>query len=62
MTLLSPLFPGVPEPSVVIHVVKNASRSVFGELSPVPDGKCFVFQTVCIVTLRRVLCKWFLRG
>ena len=30
---------------MVIHVVKNASRSVFGELSPVPDGKCFVFQT-----------------
>ena len=46
---------------MVIHVVKNASRPVFGELSPVPDGKCFVFQTVCIVTLRRVLCKWFLR-
>ena len=46
---------------MVIHVVKNASRPVFGELSPVPDGKCFVFQTVCIVTLRRVLCKLFLR-
>jgi hypothetical protein len=41
LTLLSPLFPGVPEPSVVIYVVKNASRPVFGELSPVPDGKRF---------------------
>ena len=47
---------------MVIYVVKNASRPVSGELSPVPDGKRFVFQTVCIVTLRRVLCKWFLRG
>ena len=41
MTLLSPLFPGVPEPSVVIYVVKNASRPVFGEDSPTPDGKRF---------------------
>lgn len=41
LTLLSPLFPGVPEPSVVIYVVKNASRSVSGESSPVPDGKRF---------------------
>ena len=41
LTLLSPLFPGVPEPSVVIYVVKNASRPVFGEDSPVPDGKRF---------------------
>ena len=41
MTLLSPLFPGVPEPSVVIYVVKNASRPVFGEDSPMPDGKRF---------------------
>ena len=60
LTLLSPLFPGVPAPSVVIYVVKNASRPVFGELSPVPDGKRFAFQIVCIVTLSRVLCKWFL--
>ena len=43
LTLLSPLFPGVPEPSVVIYVVKNASRPVSGELSPVPDGKRFAF-------------------
>lgn len=57
----SPLFPGVPEPYVVIYVVKNASRPVSGEDSPVPDGKRFAFQIVCIVTLRRVLCKWFLR-
>lgn len=41
LTLLSPLFPGVPAPSVVIYVVKNASRPVSGELSPVPDGKRF---------------------
>ena len=46
---------------MVIYVVKNASRSVSGEDSPVPDGKRFAFQIVCIVTLRRVLCKWFLR-
>lgn len=61
LTLLSPLFPGVPAPSVVIYVVKNASRPVSGELLPGPDGKRFAFQIVCIVTLRRVLCKWFLR-
>ena len=47
---------------MVIYVVKNASRSVFGEDSPMPDGKRFVFQTVCIVTLSRVLCKRFLKG
>ena len=62
LVLLSPLFPSVPAPSVVIYVVKNASRPVFGESSPVPDGKRFTFQTVCIVTPRRVLCKLFLRG
>ena len=61
LTLLSPLFPSAPAPSVVIYVVKNASRPVSGELSPGPDGKRFAFQIVCIVTLRRVLCKWFLR-
>ena len=60
LTLLSPLFPGAPAPSVVIYVVKNASRPVSGECSPVPDGKRFVFQTVCIVTLSRRLCKLFL--
>ena len=36
-----PPFPPVPRASVVIHVVKNASRPVSGELSPVPDGKRF---------------------
>ena len=41
LALLSPLFPGVPAPTVVIYVVKNASRPVSGELSPVPDGKRF---------------------
>ena len=43
LTLLSPLFPGVPAPSVVIYVVKNASRPVSGELLPGPDGKRFSF-------------------
>ena len=43
LTLLSPLFPGVPEPYVVIYVVKNASRPVSGEDSPVPSGKHFAF-------------------
>ena len=61
LALLSPLFPSVPAPSVVIYVVKNASRPVSGELSPVSGGKRFVFQTVCIVTLSRQLCKLFLR-
>ena len=41
LTLLSPLFPGVPEPYVVIYVVKNASRPVSGEDSPMPSGKRF---------------------
>ena len=43
LTLLSPLFPGIPEPYVVIYVVKNASRPVSGELSPMPDGKRLAF-------------------
>ena len=43
LTLLSALFPSVPEPSVVIYVVKNASRPVFGEDSPMPDGKRLAF-------------------
>lgn len=41
LTLLSPLFPSAPAPSVVIYVVKNASRPVFGEDSPMPGGKRF---------------------
>ena len=41
LTLLSPLCPHVPAPSVVIYVVKNASRPVSGEDSPMPDGKRF---------------------
>ena len=41
LTLLSPLCPHVPAPSVVIYVVKNASRPVSGEDSPGPDGKRF---------------------
>ena len=43
LALLSPLFPGVPAPSVVIYVVKNASRPVSGELSPAQDGKRLAF-------------------
>ena len=35
-------------------------RPVPGELSPEPDRKRFSFQVVCIVTLSRRLCKWFL--
>lgn len=62
LTLSFPLFPGTPAPSVVIYVVKNASRPVFGEGSPVLDRKRFAFQTVCIVTLSRRLCKLFLSG
>ena len=61
MALLSPLFPSAPELYVVIYVVKNASLPVSGEDSPVPGRKRLAFQVVCIVTLRRVLCKWFLR-
>ena len=41
LTLLFPLFSGTPAPSVVIYVVKNASRPVSGEDSPMPDGKRF---------------------
>ena len=43
LALLSPLFPSVPAPSVVIYVVKNASRPGSGEDSPMPDGKRFSF-------------------
>ena len=35
------VFGGVPAPSVVIYVVKNASRPISGECSPMPDGKRF---------------------
>ena len=41
LRLLFPLFPRTPRLSVVKYVVKNASRPVSGELSPVPDGKRF---------------------
>ena len=41
LTLLSPLFPGVPEPSVVIYVVKNASRPAPVNLHRKPGGKRF---------------------
>ena len=45
---------------MVIYVVKNASRPVSGEDSPVPSEKRFVFQIVCIITLSRRLYKLFL--
>ena len=41
LTLLSPLFPSVPEPYVVIYVVKNASRPKPVIFSPAQDGKRF---------------------
>ena len=50
-----PPFPPVPRVSVVIHVVKNASRQK-------KTGSVFYVQSVCIVTPGRGLCKWFLRG
>lgn len=62
LTLLSPLFPGVPAPYVVIYVVKNASRPVSGEDSPKTGREAFLVAVGCIVTLRRALCKRFLRG
>ncbi len=42
LTLLSPLFPGVPEPYVVIYVVKNASRPV-----PVKIHRCRMGSVLC---------------
>ena len=49
----APFLP-VPRPSVVIHVVKNASR-------PGRTGSVLRVQDVCIVTPGGGLCKWFLR-
>ena len=48
-------FPPVPRASVVIHVVKK-------RFPPKKTGSVFYVQGVCIVTLGRGLCKWFLRG
>ena len=53
-------FPGVPALSVVIYVVKNASRPKPVTFSPAQDGKRFAFQIGWIVTLRAGLCKCFL--
>jgi hypothetical protein len=50
-----PPFPPVPRASVVIHVVKK-------RFPPKKTGSVFYVQGVCIVTLGRGLCKWFLRG
>ena len=44
-------FPGVPALSVVIYVVKNASRPKPVTFSPAQDGKHFTFQVGWIVTL-----------
>ena len=57
--LINPLFPGVPELSVVIYVVKNASRLKSVALQPNQDGKRFAFQLGSIVTLAERLCKGF---
>ena len=54
-------FPGVPALSVVIYVVKNASRPKPVTFSPAQDGKHFAFQVGWIVTLVKRLCKCFLR-
>lgn len=48
-------FPPVPRASVVIHVVKK-------RFPLKRTGSVFYVQGVCIVTLGRGLCKWFLRG
>lgn len=53
-------FPGVPALSVVIYVVKNASRPKPVTFSPAQDGKRFAFQVGWIVTLAKRLCKCFL--
>ena len=59
--LLIPLFPRVPELSVVIYVVKNASYPVSGELSPETGQEAFLVSSGRIVTLGTGLCKLFLR-
>ena len=64
LTLLTSLnlrFPGIPVLSVVIYVVKNASRPKTGGFSPAQDGKHFAVQVGWIVTLREGLFKCFLR-
>ena len=53
-------FTGVPALSVVIYVVKNASRPKPVTFSPAKDGKHFAFQVVWIVTLTEGLFKCFL--
>ena len=61
-TSLNLRFPGVPALSVVIYVVKNASRPKPVTFSPAQDGKHFAFQVGWIVTLSKGLCKCFLPG
>ena len=61
-TSLELRFTGVPELSVIIYVVKNASRPRTGDCSPAQDGKRFRISVCRIVTLRAGLCKSILRG
>lgn len=55
-------FTGVPRLSVVIYVVKNASRPVPVSIHRRRTGSVSQFRVVCIVTLRAGECKCFLRG
>ena len=59
--LLNPLFPGVPELSVVIYVVKNASRLKSVAFHRLRTGSVFALQLGRIVTLSRGRVKRFLR-
>lgn len=48
LALLLPLFPRVPKLPVVSYVVKNASRPVSGEHSPMPKGKRFAVMLAAL--------------
>jgi len=60
LTLFETLFPRVPRLSVVIYVVKNASRPRPAACRRAPNGKRFSSLIGWIVTLREGLCKRFL--
>ena len=53
-------FPGVPALSVVIYVVKNASRPKPVIFHRPRTGSVFAFQVGWIVALSKGLCKYFL--
>ena len=55
--LLNTLFPCVPELSVVIYVVKNASCLKSVAFHRLRTGSVFAFQLGRIVTLSEGLCK-----